>query len=265
MASTLSQIIGSLNKTYKPQVQAVRQQQALIPQSVANEEQALQGKQTQAFDQILGGARQRGLGFSGIPLQEQAKYTSTEFLPALARLRQQGNEQKLSLEQAILGINERRDTLGRSLYEQQQAAREARRQFNLNYQLQKQAQADARAASARGGGGGGGFSPTLGPTTVKGDSNGDGKLTTADKAYTSVQKFMGQGRQAAESDYQAALNWYKKTGNPVDKLKVQLYQKQGIGKNKLVQQGVNSGGLTAYGYSANGKGLSGANNIRFGY
>lgn len=226
MASTLSQIIGSLNKTYKPQVDAVRQQQALIPQSVANEEQALQGKQTQAFDQILGGARQRGLGFSGIPLQEQAKYTSNEFLPALARLRQQGNEQKLSLEQAILGINERRDTLGRSLYEQQQAAREARRQFNLNYQLQKQAQADARA-SAGSGGGGGGFVPSFGG--IGGGSAPKAPKKTNEfqqQAYNDVYTRINNQQitnSDLKSDYLATAS-SAKYGNQKDLAKLQIYR-----------------------------------------
>lgn len=264
MASrTLSQVINELNPTYKPQIASVRAQQAMIPQNIANETKGLEAKQTQAFDTILGGARQRGLGFSGIPLAEQAKYASTEFLPAVARLQQQGNEQKLSLEQAILGIRERRDTLAQTLLQQYKDRAEQKRQFNLSLEEQRKARAAA-------GSGGGSFAPSMGDLfgggDVKGDSNGDGKVTNADKAYTSVQKFMGKGRKAAESDYQAALAWYKKTGNPVDRLKVQLYKKQGIGqKDKFAQQGVNSGGLTSYGYSKNGSGLTGGKGITFGY
>lgn len=105
---SLDQILSELNTVYDPQVNLLRQQQSSIPDQIASEEKGLQAKQTQAFDDILGGARRRGLGFAGIPLGEQAKYTATEFLPAVARLKQSGREQATSLEQAILGINERR-------------------------------------------------------------------------------------------------------------------------------------------------------------
>lgn len=125
-ARTLSQIIAELNPTFQPQVKSLQERANLIPGQIKAEESGLQAKQGEAFDSILGGARQRGLGFAGIPLGEQAKYTATEYLPALARLRQSGREQAMSLQDAILGINERRDTLGQQIYqtEQDRAAQE---------------------------------------------------------------------------------------------------------------------------------------------
>lgn len=171
MASTLQQILRELAPAYNPQVKQLRSRQALIPGQIQAEEQGLQAKQTQAFGDILGGARQRGLGFSGIPLAEQAKYTSTEFLPALARLKQGGREQAMSLEDAILGIGERKNTLAQQLLQQykdrrlqQQQFQESKRQFNLSLEEQRRArEAAARSAAASnsfavpslGGGGGG--------------------------------------------------------------------------------------------------------------
>lgn len=165
---TLDQILGELNTVYEPQINSLRKQQSMIPQSIASETQGLQAKQGEAFDSILGGARQRGLGFSGIPLQEQAKYTSTEFLPALARLQQGGRQQAMSLEDAILGINERRQNsaLGQRQYEQQRydqqqqferqlaesrraaAAQAQQAQMTLGLQKQQQAQFDNRPSLA---------------------------------------------------------------------------------------------------------------------
>lgn len=120
-ARALDQILAELGSVYDPQVNSIRQRQALIPQQIADEERGLGARQEQAFGDILGGARRRGLGFSGIPLGEQAKYTSTEYLPALARLRQSGREQAMSLEDAILGIQERRrnSAVEQQRYEQQ--------------------------------------------------------------------------------------------------------------------------------------------------
>lgn len=162
-ANTLKQINAELGSIYNPQINNLKSQQGLIPQQIADEEKGLQAKQTQAFDDITAGARRKGMGFSGIPLGEQAKYTSTEFLPALARLRQQGREKQLSLEEAILGVGERRGTLAQQLYQQRQDRLEQQRQFNLNLKLQReQMAASQRAARAASGGGGGGFSPSYG-------------------------------------------------------------------------------------------------------
>jgi len=126
MARTLDQIIKELDPTFSGQRKTLNDRANLIPGQIKSEEAGLQAKQGQAFNQILGGARQRGLGFSGIPLGEQAQYTATEFLPAIARLRQSGREQAMSLQDAILGINERRDTLGQQIFqgEQDRAAQE---------------------------------------------------------------------------------------------------------------------------------------------
>lgn len=160
---TLQQIISELNPTFQAQTKSLQQQQQLIPQQIKTEETALGAKQTEAFDNILSGARRRGLGFAGIPVGEQARYSATEYLPALARLRQQGQQQAMSLQDAILGINERRDTLGQQIYQTEQD-REFQRQ---------QAEANRRAAAAAAampsfsilGQGNGGSQPT-GPRAV---------------------------------------------------------------------------------------------------
>jgi hypothetical protein len=129
---TLDAILAELGSTYEPQIAQLRQRQALIPGQIAEEEKGLQAKQTQSFDDILGGARRRGLGFSGIPLSEQARYTSTEFLPAMARLRQSGREQAMSLEDAILGINERRNVTAQQMRQQELDRAEQARQFDAS-------------------------------------------------------------------------------------------------------------------------------------
>lgn len=148
---TLQQIQDELASTYDPQINSVRQQQALIPQQMQAEEQGLQARQTQAYDDIVSGARRRGMGFSGIPLGEQAKYSATEYMPALARLRSQGKQQQMSLEDAILGINERRNTAALGIQQNDRTFAENQRQFNESLALQKQ---QAAAANK--------FNPTLG-------------------------------------------------------------------------------------------------------
>lgn len=152
----LDQILSELSGVYDPQINSIRTQQAALPGQMADEEKGLQAKQTQAFDDILGGARRRGMGFSGIPLGEQAKYTSTEFLPAIARLRTATKQQATSLEDMINQINERRTTTALGLRQQDIDNDLRERQFQA--QLAEVAAARKAASS----GGGGGFSPSFG-------------------------------------------------------------------------------------------------------
>ncbi len=158
---TLDQVLSELQGTYQPQIDTLRQRQTAIPDQINQNEQQLQAKQTQAFGDITDAARRRGLGFSGIPLSEQARYTSTDFLPALAKLRQSGQDQAMSLEDAINGVLERRNTMAQQLVGQSQQQDLAERQFaeqqrQFNENLRSQQEQAARAAS------GGGFSPSYG-------------------------------------------------------------------------------------------------------
>lgn len=196
MASrTLDQVISSLNTTYNPQIQSIQKRQSAIPGQIAQEEQGLQAKQTQAFGDILGGARRRGLGFSGIPLGEQATYTSTEFLPALARLRQTGREQAMSLEDAILGLRSQQRQQAQSIFDadrnyalQQAQFRESQRQFNENLKLQRQQAAQA---------GGAGYAPT----NNGGGEGGKSALPVMSRRKDGGYNFTYNGRAISAAQY----------------------------------------------------------------
>lgn len=204
---SLEQILSELGSVYNPQIDSLRQQQSAIPQQISSEEQGLQAKQTDAFDQILGGARRRGLGFSGIPLQEQARYTSTEFLPALARLRQSGRQQASGLEDAILGVQERRNTLANQLRQAETDNDLRERQFAFDQQKyrdaleesRRQLEAANRAARSGGGGGYGGFGG--------GGSGGGGSSASFAKAIQRGDKGFNftdnQGRAISAAQYSA--------------------------------------------------------------
>lgn len=189
---TLDQILGELGSVYDPQINSIRTQQAALPGQQASEEAGLQAKQTQAFDDILGGARRRGMGFSGIPLSEQAKYTSTEFLPAIARLRTATKQQATSLEDMINQINERRTTTALGLRQQDVDNDLRERQFQA--QLAEAAEA-RRIASA---GSGGGFSPSYGGASLGGGNKPAASAQMqqrADKGFNF--QFNGRGISAA--------------------------------------------------------------------
>jgi hypothetical protein len=191
---TYQQIYDELGSIYDPQANLVRQQQQAIPGQIASEEAGLQAKQTQAYDDIVNGARRRGAGFSGIPLAEQAKYSATEYMPALARLRQSGQEQATSLEQAILGIQEKRANSAQQNYQYETTLAEQRRQFDEQIAQQRAEAARAAAASA---------SPTFGfnPNLTGPKSASATAVQRADKGFN---YFDANGRAISAAAYAAA-------------------------------------------------------------
>lgn len=141
MAQALEDIIKELDASYAPSRQLINQQIDAIPTQADAQVAGLNSQKDQAFNDITDGARSRGIGFSGIPLAEQAKYTSSEFLPAVAKVRQAATDQKTSL----------LDALNKSSQEQRGQAYSVREsQLNRDQQAaqfaQEQAAARARAA-----------------------------------------------------------------------------------------------------------------------
>lgn len=70
-----------------------------------------------------------------------------------------------------------------------------------------------------------------------------------DQAYASVQNFLSKGRAVAQSDYAATLK-SANNGNALDKLKIQLYNQQGIGSTG---GNVKTGNITVGTFPAQGR------------
>jgi hypothetical protein len=154
MARSLDQIYAALGSVYDPQVSSIQKRQDAIPNDEQAQEQGLSAQQNAAFDQITDKARSRGLGFSGIPLSEQAQYNATDYMPALANLKKSARDQVTSLEDAILGINERRQTAAQGISDNEQnrdlqraQMDEQKRQFDASQALDRQKLAASGSAS----------------------------------------------------------------------------------------------------------------------
>lgn len=198
---SLQQVLSELDSVYTPQVDSLRKRQSAIPGQLQAEEQGLAAKQETAFGDIVNGARRRGLGFSGIPLGEQARYTADNYLPALARLRQQGKEQAMSLEDAILGINERRQAQGQNIYQFEQQAAEQRRQFDEQMRMQREQASRASAAASS-------FAPSLGLGPSVGGGGGSGASFVEQRADKGFNFRDQSGAPISAAAYAAA------TGTP---------------------------------------------------
>lgn len=246
----LDQILAELNPIYQPQVDLYRQRQADIPGQIASEEAGLEAKKNVAFDSILGGARQRGLGFSGIPLGEQAKYTATDYLPAVAKLRQSGRQQAQSLEEALLGINERKQTaaMGMRQYEQQ-------RYDQHMEQLRREEEARRQQAEAQRAAGAGAFAPTMGGGAMPGKAVAGAATPPKihplqQDAFNDVNSRIQSGLnpQQLMSDYLATAS-SARNGNQRDLYKLQIYRALRPDLFKTVYPWEASGGK--YGQTAN--------------
>ena len=144
MARTIDAIIKEVSSRSDPQRQTIMKQVADIPRQIQAETAGLQAKRLQANDDILGAARDRGVGFGGIPIGEQAQYAATEFAPALARLQTAGVDRRTSLESALSDIGSRDFANAQDIFRDERDFAENARRF----QIQQEEAARARAASA---------------------------------------------------------------------------------------------------------------------
>lgn len=205
---SLDDIIASLNSVYQPQIGLIQQQQAALPQQAQTQTDALSAKKDQAFGDIVNGARQRGLGFSGIPLGDQAKYLSTDYLPAIANLQTASNQQATSLQQAILQLQQQQNTQGQSIYQSEQdraASLEAAREA-----------AAAQNSAYSGLFGGQTPSPTT-PTSAAVDP-------LKQQATSALFSLFGTNNQSLIQNTVNAIKKSASYGNTYDQLKLQLIQ-----------------------------------------
>jgi hypothetical protein len=228
---TLDQIIGELGSVYNPQIKTIEQQKALVGQGVEADITQAKAEQGQAYEDILGGARRRGLGFSGIPLGEQAKYASTVFAPQVLRARQQGRQQELSLTDALNQIYEKRRQYADTL----RSGDIAQDQWNQTFAFEKEKwaetlrqQAADRAAAARAAASGysGGYVGGGTPASAGGNTGAVTKVKPADQSLFNSMFIKGDGNKwddnALRSDYAATLK-SARYGNAKDRQKVLFY------------------------------------------
>lgn len=120
MAQDLSTIIQGLDAGYAPSRQLIQSQIDALPDQEQSQEQGLQAQANQSYQDITNQARDKGMGFSGIPIQEQAQYNASSFLPAVANLKTSTNNTKTSLLDALNQSNLAEQNAGQSILQHQQ-------------------------------------------------------------------------------------------------------------------------------------------------
>lgn len=156
---SLDQIIADLNPAYAQRENLLNTQRSGLGIKYDSQRSALGAEKVQGFNQINNQATGRGLSFSGIPLDEQATYLSTKYLPGMQQLASQQNQEDMQLQTALAGIDSDRRLRAMDTRSAQQSslekylAEERDRQFrqqeaDRQRQFEAQQSAANRAASA---------------------------------------------------------------------------------------------------------------------
>ncbi len=223
---TLDQILAGYQPAYAGQKNVYNQ---MMTQNKANAEQKKQGlfaQQKEAFSGIEQTAANKGMLFSGFSPDQQARYTSTKFLPAMAGLEQETMAGNNRLALALAGLdtearNKAESELSRQkqnlfTWQQAESARQAQaeqerlrreqqeRQFQANYALQQQ-QMRSQASAA---GGGRASNQESFAGALASAAGGDGKVSPGD--YNALKN---QWVSAGYGDYKSFHDKFWKFAN----------------------------------------------------
>lgn len=232
MARTLKQIQRELDKTggYAADRKLLNSQLNSLPGQYQAQAAGLDAKLGQANDNILQSARGRGLGFSGIPIQEQAQYAATEYAPALANLKTQSESNRMGILQSLNSLSRDQRSQAQSIYDNNRNFREQQRQFNQQQKLaREQMAASQRAASSAsagdylgallGGGGGGGGSKVKGPQAKMAQRKDSGFNFSIDGKPVSAAVYA----KATGTEFRKLLSTMAKKGDGGAKLALKYY------------------------------------------
>lgn len=119
---TYEQFNAGLASIYDPQTALIQQQQAALPGQYTAQKTALEQARVNAFRDIGNAASSKGMTFSGFSPEQQAQYTGTKYLPALAGLATDQQNKQFSLTQSLNELNYKRGSQAQDLYGSQQNA-----------------------------------------------------------------------------------------------------------------------------------------------
>jgi hypothetical protein len=224
MARAFDQIYAELGSAFDPSAQLVQQQIDAIPGSTEALVKQADAKKDQGYEDILNGMRRRGMGFSGITGEEQAKYNALEYAPAIANVKSQAEGRRVSLLESLNSLGRDRRVQAQGIYDNELARDLQERQFQEQIrQFNAQQKAAERAAAAAAGGGGYSFGGGGGGGAPSGGGKSD-PFASVNKqsAANSVLGMLKSGNQTRIANEIAAISKSASYGNIFDKFKLEL-------------------------------------------
>lgn len=206
---TFDQANASLGVTYDPQVQALQAQNPQIDQQLTTTLSSLDQAKVNAFKDITNSANSKGMLFSGFTPDQQATYTGTKYLPAVANARTSAQNAKNTLLDKINTINSNRQNQARGIVS---AAETAAQNYTLKQQQIAASAAPSRASSSGSSGGSGGLTAaqTAAQYSVKQLTSGNYAFTGPNKAPISMYNY-------AQQTGNSMLDLLKNSGSAYDK------------------------------------------------
>lgn len=144
----LDQIIADLNPAFSQQQNILNSQRGTTAAQFGAQRSALDASKVQGFNQINSQAAAKGLAFSGIPVDEQANYLSTKYLPGLQSLDAQQNDANLSIDKALAQLDSERRLKAMDIRQNQQSTLDSFLAAERQRQFDAQQKAMDRAATA---------------------------------------------------------------------------------------------------------------------
>jgi len=200
---TYDQANASLGTTYDPQVQALQAQNPQIDQQLTTTLSSLDQAKVNAFRDITNSANSKGMLFSGFSPDQQATYTGTKYLPAVANARTSAQNAKNTLLDRINTINTNRQNQARGIVSTAQTAAQ-------NYSLKQQQIAASRVSSS----GGGSSSGRSSSGSSGGSAPTAAQLKQQDMATTSnnLQSKIGKDNHVSQATWNQAFSEWTGAG-----------------------------------------------------
>lgn len=102
---TIAEAMRDLDPAYAASRDIVAKRQSALPAKYDAQRAGINAARGQGFNTINNQATGRGGSFSGVPVDEQATYLSTKYLPGMMQADFQQNEEDLALQGEIAGMN----------------------------------------------------------------------------------------------------------------------------------------------------------------
>lgn len=216
---TLAQVMADLNPAYAGQQAVISKQQAAVPVKYDAQRAGLTAAKGQGFNAINNQATGRGGSFSGIPIDEQATYLSTKYLPGLQAADAAQNADQLTLEgqaaalesdktKTAMGTIDRQKSDLNSWNLQQMQLEATARENALNRAATAAENAKSRAASA--------------PKTVSPDT----------AALSIISQATGKDGFVSPSTFQLARDYYVQAGGKASDFASKYWKYTGTNKGQ---------------------------------
>src|SRR5688572_26711982 len=105
VVQSLEEIIAGLEPAYAQTTGLYNTQKAGLGAKYDAQRAGIEGKKVMGFDNIANSANSRGLDFWGIPIEEQAQYLATEYLPGMMQANNQQNQEGMQIDLTLASLD----------------------------------------------------------------------------------------------------------------------------------------------------------------